>query len=154
MVIEHKQTDRPEFQKVDEGIAYGVIVDVEDHGDVEVTYNNETKTQHKLRLVFEVPAQETDDGRPRTIGKRCTASIAPSANLTKYAAALFGRELTEDESGRFDTDDLIGLKAKLLVVWKDIEGRSMHCIENMQPTDEDVEPSGNYVRLQDKEEKY
>jgi len=151
MILKYKEKGL-EFINVDEGIAMGVLVDVEDHGDVEVTYDGETKFQHKLRLVFEVPAQRVDDGsRPKTIGTKVTASIAPSAKLRKYAEALMGRTIEGQEAARFDTESLVGQTAKLLVIHREIEGKTWHCIESVQPSDEELSISGEFVRQKDRE---
>ena len=151
MILEYQERSQ-EFINVNEGVCMGVLVDVEDHGDVESTYNGETKTQRKLRLVFEVPEQMLEDGsRPKTIGTKVTASIAPSAKLRKYAEALMGRPLEGQDAARFDTEQLVGLAGKLLVIHRDIEGKTRHCIENIQPTEEQLPISGEFVRQKDRD---
>ena len=151
MVIEYTQTDRPEFTPVDEGVIHAVCVDNVDLGIKEVAYQGESKNVHKMKLIFEVPDQLMPDGRSKTIGKTFTASLAQSANLRKALESWLGRPLNADELASCDLDALIGKTAKLLVLHKEIEGRTMHVIETIQPSTESVNPSGGYVRWQDRE---
>ncbi len=154
MVIETKPTSNADFIPVDEGVVHAVCVDNVDLGQKTVTYEGESKEVYKVKLVFEVPSQETADGRAKTIGKTFTASLAQSANLRKALESWLGRSLTADELSTCDLDSLIGTTAKLLVSHKEIDGRMMHMIENIQPSNEEVVQSDTYVRYQDRETNY
>lgn len=152
MVIESKINDRPEFTPVNEGVVHAVLVDNVDLGIREVTYQGETKNVHKVKVIFEAAGQLTSEGKTKTIGTTFTASLAQSAKLRKTLEQWLARPLNADELASCDLDALIGTPAKLLVLHKEIEGRPMHIIESIQPSDQAVEPSGQYVRWQDRED--
>ena len=143
-----------EFEPVAEGIVQAVCVDNVALGIKQVTYQGESKDVHKVKLIFEVPDQLTEDGRAKTIGTTFTASTAQSANLRKSLESWLGRPLSATEISSCDLDELIGTPAKLLVLHKDIDGRNMHLIESIQPSTEDVQPSGSYKRWQDREDPF
>ena len=116
-----------------------------------MTYQGETKKVRKVKLVFEVPSQTTTDGKIKTIGRSMTASLHDQATLRKTLNSWLGG-LTAEQACSLDLDSLIGKSAKLLVIHKEIDGRVMHMIESIQPSDQQLEVSSDYVRLQDREE--
>jgi len=139
---------------VNEGIALGVNVDNADLGQVESTYQGETTSKHKMKFVFEVPSELTESGKVKTIGKSFVVSLDPRSNLTGFLQSWLGESLTPEQVRSFDLDSLIGRPAKLLVEHIQMDGREMHKIVSVQPTDETIEASGEYVRFQDREDTY
>ena len=153
MVIE-TNIKQSEFTPVSEGIVLAVNVDNADLGSVESTYNGETTSKHKMKFVFEVPSELTESGKVKTIGKSFVVSLDPRSNLTGFLQSWLGESLTPEQVRSFDLDSLIGRPAKLLVEHIQMDGREMHKIVSVQPTDENIETSGEYVRFQDREETY
>jgi len=153
MVIE-TNIKQSEFAPVNEGIALGVNVDNADLGQVESTYQGETTSKHKMKFVFEVPSELTESGKVKTIGKSFVVSLDPRSNLTGFLQSWLGESLTPEQVRSFDLDSLIGRPAKLLVEHIQMDGREMHKIVSVQPTDETIEASGEYVRFQDREDTY
>ncbi|MBH62313.1 MAG: hypothetical protein CL569_07680 [Alphaproteobacteria bacterium] len=150
MVIENK-SERGTFEPVPEGIHNAVLVDVVDLGIEQTTYNNETKDQHKLKLVWQVPTELTSTDKVKTIGRKFTASLHEQSALRKTLNQWLGG-LTPEQTVSLDLDLLIGTSAKLLVMNREIDGRMMHMVESVQPCDEKLEASADYVRIKDREE--
>ena len=107
--------DNREFENCSEGITAAVLADVVDLGMVESTFNGETKTQHKLRMVF-LTAKKMTDGRPFYVSQQFTASLYEKGNLARFLAQWFNRPLTKAEQNEFDLDTLIGAQAQLSIV--------------------------------------
>lgn len=107
--------DNREFENCSEGITAAVLADVVDLGMVESTFNGETKTQHKLRMVF-LTSKKMTDGRPFYVSQQFTASLYEKGNLARFLAQWFNRPLTKAEQNEFDLETLIGAQAQLSIV--------------------------------------
>jgi len=91
-----------------EGIYAAVCVDLIDLGMETSTYEGVTKTQPKLRLVF-----ETNEGEPRHIGKKFTASMHQKAKLTEFLGKWRGRSVAPGE--QVDLSRLMGANCTLVI---------------------------------------
>lgn len=132
------------------GLHHGVCVDVVDMGIIPVTYDGETKKQHKIRVVWQI--DEVDDkGQRFIVQKRYTASLHEKAGLRKDLQSWRGRPFTEDERKGFDVEKLIGANAQLNVQHTD-DGKFANVVSivplgrgmsKLAPTD--------YIRWQDRQ---
>ena len=86
--------------------------------------------------------------------KSYTKSLAPNSNLRAMLRSWLGREMSEQELNKFETDDLIGRPAQVLVKAYEKHGESRVYVEEVRKPLEDsqLQPSGEYIRMQDRDE--
>jgi hypothetical protein len=87
-------------------------------GTVKETIKGVEQEMNKIRLVFELPQELRDDGKPFTIGADYTLSMSPKANLKKFVDGMLGKSLDKQESGDFDVESLVGKACLLNVIHK------------------------------------
>ena len=159
------------FEPVSEGMHNAVCVDVEYLGWVTETYEGDTKTVQKIRVVFETDDLMPDgsegfdgediSGRPKTIGKKYTLSQHPKSNLSKHLEGWRGRPWSAEELDPnigWDMEELLTMPAQLLVKHTQITDertkapKTIGLIETvLKGKDPKLTPSGHYVRVKDRE---
>jgi hypothetical protein len=96
-------------------ICYGVI----DQGHQDATdFNGNPEIQHQVRLMFELPDERMEDGRPRGTSKKMKLSMHEKSNLRKATHALLGRQLSDAEAVALDLATLIARGCNLSIVHK------------------------------------
>ena len=100
------------YQIPTEGSVQGVLAEVVDLGNLEVTWKGESKIQHKCLLTFEI-TEENDKHERLIISQRFTASLNEKAALRKFLEGWRGRSFTADELKAFDLSKLVGVNAIL-----------------------------------------
>ena len=122
-----------------EGIYAAVCVDVIDLGMETSTYEGVTKTQPKLRLVF-----ETHEGEPRHIGKKFTASMHQKAKLTEFLGKWRGRPVIPGE--QVDLSRLMGANCTLVIGQSQSQDgtRTYSNIDAISKPTKKLVPSGKY----------
>jgi hypothetical protein len=96
-------------------ICYGVI----DEGHQDATdFNGNPEIQHQVRLLFELPDERMDDGRPRGTSKKMKLSMHEKANLRKATQSLLGRQLSDAEAMGIDLATLIGHGCNISMIEK------------------------------------
>ena len=135
------------------GLHNAVLVDVIDKGLQTWDVRGKSVQAPKVRLLWEVE-EKTDGGKPMLVGKNYTKSLAPNSNLRAMLRSWLGREMSEQELNNFDTDDLIGRPAQVLVKAYEKHGESRVYVEEVRKPLEDsqLQPSGEYIRMQDRDE--
>lgn len=104
------------FQNAPEGTSVAVCCDVVDLGIITSVWEGETRSAHKIDVVFQL-AELMDDGRPFTIRQRFTLSLNEKANLRKFLESWRGRAFTAAElKDGFDVEKLIGAPALIQTV--------------------------------------
>lgn len=103
------------FKPCPAGVHQAVCCDVVDMGLLEVSWNGQTKKQHKVRLVWQVD-EMMDDGKPFIIQTRYTASLHEKARLRKDLESWRGKPFTDAELQSFDLEVLLGVNCLLNVV--------------------------------------
>ena len=68
------------FQPAPAGVHQAVCVDVVDLGVLDVSWQGQTKRQHKVNLAWQI-AEDRDDGKPFLTWNRYTASLHENAKL-------------------------------------------------------------------------
>jgi hypothetical protein len=141
-----------EWDNPKSGLHNAVLIDVIDKGLQTWEFNGESKQAHKIRLLWEVE-EKTSGGRPMMAAKSYTKSLAPNSNLRAMLRSWLGREMSEQELNNFDTDDLIGRPAQVLVTSYKKHGESRVYVEEVRKPlgDKQLKPSGEYIRMQDRE---
>jgi len=146
--------DSKTFTPAPAGVHSAVCVDVVDMGLIKVTWNGQEKTQHKLRIVWEID-DEMEDGRRYIVQKRYTASLHEKAMLRKDLESWRGRAFTGEESRRFDVEALIGVPCMVNVMHatRDGDDRTFANVTAVMPVPKSmakITPSQDYVRVQDR----
>jgi len=130
-----------------EGPVKAVIVDITPLKKRQTQYGE----KDEFRLVFETEVAD-DDGKRFCIWSRgYTPSLNEKAALRKDLKKMMGRDLTTAELNEFDTDGLLGMGVKLIVMHEESEGKTFANITFIAPDKGDaLKPSGKYVRVQDR----
>lgn len=144
MLIKQKSS----FVPAPEGTHNAVCVDAVD------MYQQETRfgTKDVIRLFFEIdqdmPAKDDFPKRPYTVMAQFTASINEKANFYKFLKSWFGR----GPKTAFDTEDLVGKRATLVVQHNDVDGTTYaNIVAILKPAKSNVlEPSEHYIRVKDR----
>lgn len=94
-------------------------------GTSEHTFEKDTKTLNKVRLVWEIPGEtytyKKDDEEIEAcfmIGKDYTLSMHSKASLRKDLKSWRGKDFTEEEAKAFDVTKLLGVGCMLNVLHK------------------------------------
>ena len=135
------------------GLHNAVLVDVIDKGLQTWDVRGESKQAPKIRLLWEVE-EKTSGGKPMLVGKNYTKSLAPNSDLRAMLRSWFGREMSEHELNNFDTDDLIGRTAQVLVTSYKKHGESRVYVKEVRKPLEDkqLKPSGEFIQMKDRDE--
>jgi hypothetical protein len=138
---DHKFEPCPSYK----GVA--VCVDVTPLKTVETQYG----PKEKFRVVFEVGAKKKD-GKPFCVW---SAPFTPSYNAKsafyKFMKDWLGRAMTDAELESFDTEQLLGRQADMVVAQEEVGTETYANIRFLGPWAGDVmKPSGTFVRAKDR----
>lgn len=109
-----------------------------------------------FRLVFETDADHREDGSPQCVWSRgFTPSLNEKANFRKFLRQWFGRDLSAAEEVEFDTEDLIGRGANVVVTHETGETGDVYAniVACTALKGEGIKPSGKFTRKKDREDK-
>lgn len=139
------------FEPHPEADCIGVLVDVTPLKRVDSSYG----PREVFRLVFET-TELREDGRPYLVWSRSfTPSLHEKSAFRAFLKQWFGRDLSAQELDGFETDDLLGRTAKLSIIHNEHNGNVYANIGLIRPdrSKNPLQPSGKYVRVQDRESK-
>jgi hypothetical protein len=94
------------FVPCPEGTHAAVCVDIVDLGDVKVSFGGKEKTQHKIRLVWQID-ELMQNNKPYIASKRYTLSLHEKAALRKDLESWRGRAFTDAELEGFDVETVL-----------------------------------------------
>lgn len=103
------------FTPAPAGSHAAVCVDVVDLGQLKVSWGGKEKTQHKIRIVWQID-EDRDDGKPYQVSRRYTLSLHEKASLRRDLEAWRGKQFTEQELQGFDVEVLLGVPALLSLI--------------------------------------
>ena len=109
------------FKPAPTGTHAAVCVDVVDLGEIKVEYQGKTKTQHKIKIVWQIE-ELRDDGEPFRLQKRYTLSLHEKSSLRKDLESWRGRGFTDEELQGFDVEALLSKAALVNVLHRQVEG--------------------------------
>jgi hypothetical protein len=142
-----------DFSPHEEGTFKAVCVDVTPL----VKRQTDWGMKEEFRIVFETDANPRPDGSPQCVWSRAfTPSLNEKAALRKFLRQWLGRDLTAAEETEFDTEDLIGRGANVVVVHetsKDGEKTYANIAACTPMRGDGIKPSGSFTRKKDREEK-
>ena len=85
------------------------------HGE----YQGKPTTRKQIIVMWELPNELMDDGKPFIASKFYTASLSEKANLRKDLEAWRGRAFSDEELAGFDLQNILGKPCMLSIVAKD-----------------------------------
>ena len=112
-----------DFTPAPAGTHAAVCVDVVDLGMVTSEFAGIKKTQHKIKIVWQID-ETRDDGKPFDVSQRYTLSLHSKATLRRELESWRGRAFTEEELKEFDVETVIGAGAMLNVIHNFREGKT------------------------------
>ena len=120
-------------------------------------YETQFGVKKKFKLAFEIdlPDESRDPVQPWVVlTKPMVPSLHEKAALTAFLKDWFGRKLTDKETATFDMESLIGRPANLIIVHEQSQdGTKTYAnirLITPQKSGEPLEPSGLWVRFQDR----
>lgn len=133
------------------GVHQAVCVDVIDHGNVEVSWQGQTKVQHKISIVWQVE-ELMEDHKPYQVRKRYTLTLSDKGNLRKDLESWRGRAFTAEELRGFDVERLIGINCLLNVTHNTNGDKTYANVTAVMPVKRGMPPLSavDYVRAKDR----
>lgn len=148
-IVASKPQSSGTYTPAPEGVHDAVCCDVADLGIVETTWQGETKSQHKVRIVWQL-GTKMEDGRPYSIGRRYGLTLHEKSSLFKDLKTWFGKPPPDN----FDLEKLIGQNCQIVVVHNERDGATYANVQSVLKagkTKLKVDP--DFVRFKDREPK-
>jgi hypothetical protein len=143
------QNNDKKFEVCPEFKGRAVCVDVTPLKRYETPYG----PKDKFKLVFEVDVLRADGSRPAVWSKPFTPSRHERSALASFLKDWAGGQpmANEDWDG-FDTEDLIGRSAEIVVIHEHVDGETYANIKLIMPdrSGNPLKPSGKFVRQKDR----
>ena len=144
-----------EWEQPKVGSYKAVCVDVIDKGWKQTEWQGEIKSQHKVRLVWQIDC-ETTAGEPMMCGKTVTLSMGKNAKLREILSSWRGRDFTAQElADGFDLDRVINAQAQVIINdFETTEGEKRTFVANVLRPEEgqNIESNPSYKRMKDRED--
>lgn len=139
------------FTPAPAGAHAAVCVDVVDLGILEVTYAGVTKSQHKIRIAWQI-AEDMENGKPFLVQKRYTLSLHEKAALRKDLESWRGKAFTPQELGGFDVENLLHAPCMLNVIHETKDGKTYSNIASIMRLPKGMLPPvpRDYIRVIDR----
>jgi hypothetical protein len=145
--------DSKTFDPAPAGVHQGVCVDVVDLGILDVTWQGQSKKQHKINVAWQI-AELREDGKPFLVFKRYTLSLSEKANLRKDLESWRGRAFTREEEMGFDVESVIGANCLLNIQHNESGGKTYANVVSIMPLVKGMPKmtAAEYVRKKDRTE--
>jgi hypothetical protein len=107
----------------------------------------------KFKLVFEVDLPREDGSRFAVWSKPFTPSSHERSAFAAFIKDWFGRMPTKEEWEKFDTEELVGRPAEIVVIHEHVEGETYANIKLIMPDKaaNALKPSGKFIRAKDRQ---
>lgn len=117
--------------------------------------NTQFGPKEQFKIVFEVDLNKADGNRYCVWSQWMSASWHEKAAFSKFVKDWFGRVLTEEEKTAFDTEDLIGRPANVIIINERNDDDVFANIKLIRPdkSGNPLKPSGTFKRKKDREQK-
>lgn len=150
-IVAKASSEGKTFDPAPAGVHQGVCVDVVDLGILDVTWQGQSKKQHKINVAWQI-AEKRDDGKPFLVFKRYTLSLGEKATLRKDLESWRGRAFTRDEEQGFDVERLIGANCLLNIQHNESGGKTYANVVSVMPLLKGMPKidATDYVRKQDR----
>ena len=110
--------DTPRFPTVSVGVHKARCVRVIDLGTQHNDYQGQVSWKRQALIIWEVPSETDNEGKPLTISKFYTLSLHEKSTLSADLTSWRGRPFTETEKKSFDISKLAGVPCTLNVISK------------------------------------
>lgn len=117
-----------------------VLSKIHDLGMQEVTWNGESKWQHKVMFTYELDQKIEDEGseyngKRMLIHEELTLSLGDKAKLAERLQTWRGKELTEDERRGFDITKVLGVQGTMNIMHRTSKtsGREYAVVASLAP---------------------
>lgn len=150
-IIASAGANRRDFQPAPEGVHAGVCVDVTDLGLLEVTWDGESRRQHKVQLAWQI-AEDRADNKPYLVTKRYTLSLHLKSRLRTDLESWRGKTFSSAEEAGFDLESIIGANCLLNIQHRQAGDRVFANVIAIMPLPKGMaklEPR-DYIRKQDR----
>lgn len=139
------------FVPCPEGAHAAVCVDVVDLGMMKVSFGGKEKTQHKIRIVWQI-AEVMANNKPYNAQKRYTLSLHEKAALRKDLESWRGRAFTDKELEGFDVESVISVPCLINVMHQAREGSTYANVTAVMrlPKGMEAPTQRDYVRVCDR----
>lgn len=126
--------------------------DVVDLGTLEVNWGGKQKSQHKVRIVWQID-EVREDNKPHNVSKRYTLSLHEKSALRKDLEAWRGRSFTPQELEGFDLEVLLNVPALVNVIHETKDGKTYSNVASIMrlPKGMAAIQVRDYVRVCDRE---
>lgn len=141
------------FTPAPEGQWRAVCCDVVDLGMVKTEWNGTTKTQHKIRVVFQIEEINPENNKPFLIQQRFTLSMHEKAALRKFLESWRGKSYTEDQANQgIDVELMVGQNAVIQIAHTNRNGNTWADILSIMKPMRGQKPLAvmDYVRVVDR----
>ena len=131
-IIASAKSDGGSFQPAPVGVHQAVCVDVVDLGVLDVSWQGQTKRQHKVNLAWQIN-EAREDGKPFLVFKRYTLSLHEKAGLRKDLESWLGRKFGRDEEMGFDVEAVIGMNCLLNITHNRVADKTYANVASVNP---------------------
>lgn len=133
------------------GTHAAVCVDVVDLGMLKVSFGGKEKTQHKIRIVWQIDEVKPDN-KPYEISKRYTLSLHEKAALRKDLESWRGKAFTPEELEGFDLEVLLSKACLINAIQETKNGSTYTNVATIMKLPKTMIPpaSRDYIRVCDR----
>ena len=133
------------------GVHSAVCVDVVDMGMLKVAFGGKEKSQHKIRIVWQIE-EVMETGFPYIVQRRYTLSLHEKASLRKDLESWRGKAFTAQELEGFDVENLIGVPCMLNVIHEEKESGTFANVTSIMRLAKGMQPlkPHDYIRVCDR----
>lgn len=151
-IIAKASGDGGNFEPAPAGTYRAVCVDVVDLGVLDVSWQGQTKRQHKINVAWVID-EEREDGKPFMVFKRYTLSLSEKASLRKDLESWRGRKFTREEEMGFDVETVVGKSCVLGVAHAEKSGTTYANVTSISPLMKGMQAMpvpADYIRKKDR----
>jgi hypothetical protein len=109
------KTNSTDFTPAPAGTHIAMCVRVIDLGTQTVDWQGTSKLQRKIMIVWELPAEVMDNGKPYLHSQRYTFSSNEKSTLRKHLEGWRGKKFSDAELSTFDLKSVLGKACSLIV---------------------------------------
>lgn len=152
-IVAKANGDGKTFEPAPAGVHQGICVDVIDLGILDVTWQGQSKKQHKINVAWQI-AETREDGKPFLVFKRYTLSLSEKANLRKDLESWRGRAFTREEEMGFDVESVIGANCLLNIQHNEVGDKTYANVVSIMPLVKGMPKitASDYTRKKDRPE--
>lgn len=128
-----KNSGGGDFENVPVGVHVARCYRIVDLGTHEGEWKGKKTVRRQVSIYWELPNALMSDGRPFSIFKTYTLSLAEKAGLRKDLEAWRGRQFSTQELEGFDLTKVLGHPVMLNIVHVEKDGKTFSNISSMMP---------------------